>query len=353
MTTKRFLTSVADVFAYDDSDNIVFTAKTLLDSSMDVTLGSTPIRGGRGSQLQYIFYHTAEMKFTLTDTQFNLAMLASTVGKSYGTGVDVYQEEDVTLNGSGTGSVTDTPLGWDGGATAYGWATSPLGVTERVTFATKSFTVAAGAGASGQKWCVRYYALNSAANYFTIDANIIPKVVKLVMETQLNSADVTTNKIGVVQLIVPRATLSGAFNIAMKADGVSTTPLTANALAFTESTTTGAGCTNAPYYAKLIEIIDSANWYDNVIALAIQGGDFALTHPATSTLVVWAIPSGGGAAFPAPLGGQLDFASVTGATATINATTGVVTTVAGGTTLLTVHIHDKSTVEDSCTLTVS
>ena len=157
-----------------------------------------------------------------------------------------------------------------------------------------------------------------------------------------------------VQLIVPQATLSGAFTISMKADGVSSTPLTANALAFTEATTTGAGCTNAPYYAKLIEIIDAANWYDNVIALAIQGGDFGLVHgPTTATLVVWAIPSGGGAAFLAPLGGQLDFSSGTPAKATIDAATGVVTTVATGTTLLSVHIHDKSSIEDSCTLTVS
>ena len=58
----------------------------------------------------------------------------------------------------------------------------------------------------------------------TIDANMIPRVLKLVMETQLNSSDVTTNRIGMVQIIAPRVGLSGAFTISMKADGVSTTP---------------------------------------------------------------------------------------------------------------------------------
>ena len=45
---KKFLTSVADVYAYDTSDNILFTGKTLLDSSIEVSLGSAPVRGGRG-----------------------------------------------------------------------------------------------------------------------------------------------------------------------------------------------------------------------------------------------------------------------------------------------------------------
>ena len=94
---RKFLTSVADVYAYDDSENLLFMAKTLLDSSVEVSLGSTPIRGGQGNQLQYIYYHTGEMNFKLTEAQWNLALLASTTGQSTSSGSNIYAEENVQL----------------------------------------------------------------------------------------------------------------------------------------------------------------------------------------------------------------------------------------------------------------
>lgn len=350
MAIRKFLTSVADVYGYDSADNLVFSGKTLLDTTMEVALGSTPVRGGRGSQLQYIYYHTGEMKFILTDTQWNLAFLAATVGSNINTGNNVYKEETITLSGTGGGTVSTAPLAFTG-STIYGWATSPAGVTERITFTGSTFTVAAGAGAANQLWCIRYYSLNSASRSITINANVIPNVVKLVMEAQLNSADVTTNKIGMVQIIAPTVTLSGAFTINMKSDGVSNTPLTASALAYTDSPSVGVGCSAVPYYAKLIEVIDSANWYDNVIGLSIAGGDFALVNPATATLSVWAIPTNG-AAFKPPVG-DLTFTSGTPTVATIGANTGLVTTLLAGSTLLRVVITAKNTIEASATLTVS
>jgi hypothetical protein len=351
MATRKFLTSVADVYGYDNTDTIVFTGKTLLDSSIEVSLGSAPVRGGRGNQLQYIYYHTGEMKFTLTDTQWNLAMLAATVGSSQDSGY-FYDEETVTVTAS-SGTVVGTPLAFTG-TTIYGWATSPLGVTQRVTFSTKTFTVT-GAETAGS-WCVRYYAANTTSGKsFTISANMIPSVVKLVMETQLNSADVTTNKIGIVQIIAPTVTLSGAFTLSMKADGVANTPLTATALAYTG--TAGAdACATTPYYAKIVEIIDSTYWYSDVVGLAIEGGNFHLHQGATGTLPVWAIPTSG-AAFRVPSTvADFDFTSGTTAVATVQANAPYVYGVTGGTSLLTVKgttgTGSLIDVETSCTVTV-
>lgn len=348
MAIRKFLTSTADVIGYDQAENIIFTAKTSLDTSVETSLGSTPIRAGRGNQLQYVYYHTGEMKINLTDAQWNLGFLSATSGSDIVTGNNIYTQENVTL-GASTGTITGTPLAWNGGAIIYGWVTQKSGVVERVTFTSQTFPN--GTGSTGDVVCVRYYALNSASTSVTINANMIPKVVKLVMEAQLNSADVSTNKIGVVQIIVPTATLSGAFTISMKADGVSNTPLSAMALAFTETSATGVGCSNTPYYAKLIEIIDAANWYDTVIGLSIAGGDFALaTTLGTATLSVWAIPETG-SAFKPPVA-DLTFASATTAKATIGLHTGLVTGVAAGTSLLSVNITAKSTIEASATVTV-
>jgi hypothetical protein len=207
------------------------------------------------------------------------------------------------------------------------------GNTYRGTFSGKNFSATitgddASSSLAGTDVCIRYYKNDSAASNIQIDANIIPGILRLVMETQLNSADVTTNKIGVVQIIVPTATLSGAFNIAMKSDGVSNTPLSAMALAYNGAPGSDS-CANEPYYARITEVIDNANWYDNVIGLSVAGGDFDLTHSTTTTLDVWAVPISG-AAFRAPVADLTFACGATGTTLTVGLHTGILTAGATG-----------------------
>lgn len=215
MTIRKFLTSVADVYAYDSSDNLLFQSKTLLDSAIDVKLGSTEIRGGIGAQLEYIYYHSNAMTINLTDTQFNLAFIGETVGSGITTGNDVYTEETVVLSGGGAGTVVGTPLAIQG-TDIFGWVSLVGGTTEKVTFSGQSFICS---GQSGESVCVRYFALNAASRSITIPANTLPSIVRLVLEAQLNSSDVAgTNRIGTLQVLIPKATLTGNFNLALKTD---------------------------------------------------------------------------------------------------------------------------------------
>lgn len=343
---KKFLTSVADAYFYNDSDELVFTSKTLLNSDMEVVLGSSEVRGGRGNQLLYTYFHTGGMNITLNDTQFNLAMLGSTVGSEIVTGNDIYVEETITLGASGGGTVLGTPLAIQG-TTLYGWVTQLDGTIQRVTFTGSTF--ASSSGTSGDVVCVRYYAADAASRSITVPANAIPKVGRLVLEAQLNSSDETANKIGVIQIIVPKFSLSGAFTLTMASDGVSQTPLTGMAFSFIDTET--AACTSEPVYAKIIQVIDNANWYDGVTALAIEGGNFSLaTTLGTKTLVVYAIRSGD-APFIAP-NADLNFTSGTTGVATAGLHTGLITGVSAGTSLLTAAITANTAVEVQCTVTV-
>jgi len=302
---RKFLTSVADVYAYDDSENLLFMAKTLLDSSVEVSLGSTPIRGGQGNQLQYIYYHTGEMNFKLTEAQWNLALLASTTGQSTGTGSNIYAEENVQLTRATptgttvTGTVTGTPIASGSTATIYGWFETDYQVANglppyRGTFSGTAFTCSNFSAddtlATLDYVCIRYYNLDSGATELVIPSNMIPSSVKLVMETQLNSSDVSTNQIGTVQIIAPKVQLSGAFTISMTADGVSNTPLTGMALS-TLPVSGNTPCSSVPYYARIVENITSVNWYDDVFAISVAGGDIELEYDGTTTPAVWAIPS--------------------------------------------------------------
>jgi len=344
--TKKFLVSVANVFGYDqENGDLVFVGKTLLDSSIETALNATDVRGGRGNQLQYVYYNGADMTIAVNDAQFNLDFLAKNVGSAVATSNNIWTEETVVLDAGSEGDVTGTPIATPF-TSVYGWVAFGDGTTQKVTFsATTHFAVS---GHASETVCVRYYALDAASRSLTIPSNIIPSIVYLVMEAQLASADETANVIGKVQIIVPKATMTGAFSMSMTADGVASTPLNARALAY-EETTTGA-CTNAPYLAKIIEILDTANWYDNVIALAISGGDFALTHPDTRLLQVWAIPSSG-AAFLPPVA-DLTFASSTVGAATVDAA-GLVTTVAAGTTTVKASITAVATIDANVIVTVS
>jgi hypothetical protein len=154
--------------------------------------------------------------------------------------------------------------------------------------------------------------------------------------------------------LVPAAQATGAFTISTKADGVSTSALNLMALRteVAATTTSATSCLSTPYYATITEIVDSALWYDDVIALAIEGGDFALaTTTGTKQLTVWAVPSTlGKGPFQAPLA-LLDFLSDTTAAATVGANTGLVTGVAAGTALITCTITGKADIGASATCT--
>lgn len=334
MTTKKFLTSVANVYAYNDAtDTLLFTGKTLLDSSIETTLGNTDVRGGYGNQLEYVYYHTSAMNITISDSQWNLDFLSKAVGDDIIHTGSIFYEENVTLVAN-AGSVTYTPLQLPDGTAAYGWVTIADGSVERVAFSTKAFT--ASTAAATETVCVRYYADKAAIpgtlNSITINANMIPSIVHLVLEAQLNSPDSTVNKIGTVQIDIPKATLTGAFSIKMTPDGVATTPLAARALSSEGSV---AGCNGVPFYATIKEIITSGAWYDDVIGLSIEGGDFTIVHPATKQLHVWAIPSTGLPFTVADTGITYALTSISGDTGISISATGLVTALDADTGVVT------------------
>lgn len=342
---KKFLVSTANAYGYDQNDNLIFVGKTLLDSSVETTLSNTDVRAGQGNQLQYIFYHTAEMNVTINEAQFSLEFLALNTGSSVTVGEKVFTEETVALT-AGNGSVTGTPLALSTG-TLYGWVSLSDGTVSRVTFTGSNFSIS-DPSYNGDV-CVRYYATNNAARSVTVYADMMPSTIKLVLEATLASSESTTNKVGKVQIIIPKASMTGAFTLSMTPDSVSQTPLAVRALA-DDTLSSSAGCGgNRPVYAKIVEIIDNANWYDNVVALAIDGGDITLEASDTKTLKVIAVPSTG-SSFLAPIA-DLTFASDTIGAATVAA--GVVTGVAAGTANIKVTITAKTSIDANVEVTVT
>ena len=342
---KKFLVSTADVYGYDSNDNLLFVGKTLLDSSIETTLSNTDVRAGKGNQLQYIYYHTAEMNITINEAQFSLEFLALNTGSSIETGANIWTEESVTVT-NGAGVVTQgTPLAIQT-QTIYGWVTKEDGTVERVAFSGAGFTLAD--SSYNGTVCVRYYTNDASARKVTVYADMLPSTIRLVMVGTLASSDSTTNQIGTVQIEVPRASMTGAFTLSMTPDAVAQTPLSVRALASTE---TAGGCSgNRPIYATITEKVNGAKWYDNVIALAIKGGDFNLKSGDSKTLQVYAIKNDGSAAFLAPVGG-ITFVSSETSKATVEG--GIVSGVGAGSSTIKATITEVPEIDANVVVTVT
>lgn len=343
---KKFLVSTANVYGYDLNDNLLFVGTTLMDSSIEATLSNTDVRAGQGNQLQYIYYHSAELNITINDAQFSLEYLALNVGSQITTGAKIYDTETVTVT-AGAGTVSKTPLAVNGTA-LYGWVTDKNGITQRVEFTGNSFTMSDN-NYNGDV-CVRYYVQDAAARKMTINADMLPSTIRLVMETALCSSDSTTNRIGTLQVIVPKASMTGAFTLSMTPDSVAQTPLSVRALAHTP--VNNGGCqANTPIYAEVIEILNNRNWYDNVTALAIEGGDFSLTTGGTKQLKVFAIPNDGTAAFLVDTA-NITFASSSTGKATVTSS-GLVTGAGAGDATIKATVTGKPEIDANVVVTVT
>ena len=341
---KRFLVSVGDVVAMQ-GNNIVFTSKTMADTGFSVETSNTEIRGGVSNPLQAVYYHSGALNITLTETQFSLPYIALNSGGAITNGGDIWTNETVTLVGE-SGTITGTAVAIDGEVPAV-WVESN-GTNYTLPLTGNQFSVNGTGIAQNSTICVSYLVKQNAAQTVTIPANIIPDRVRLYIIANLYGDVSGAGFIGKVQIEIPVAQLSGAQEITMTADGYSNTPLTAMALAYTDSN--AIGCSQGQYYARITEYLSDANWYDGVTALAIQGGDFTLNGAgASATLRVYAVR--GNESFLCD-NNNLTFTSGTQGTATVGQNTGTVQAVANGTSLIKAVITGNEQIEGSCTVTV-
>ena len=298
---KAFLANVMDAFVYS-GDQLLFTSKALTDSSISIGITAEEVRGGKGNKLIGRYFHDSSFGLTLQDALFELGYIAHNVGSQVVTGTSgSLTEEQVVASASGTLSVTGIPydflslgtIGWVAVPGSDAWSTFTFdGQTATgVTLADGSAIV------NGDTYCVKYMS-EAACDEVVVSADFVPDEVTVVLKGDLYKAsrgnDVSTSSIiGHIEVVVPRFQLEGSMEISLSSSGAAQIPFSGQALVTTDAS---AGCEGGGYYAVIRKFETSANWYDNLVAFALEGSDsITVTKNTTKKLNVYGIFSNGSA----------------------------------------------------------
>ena len=298
---KAFLANVMDAYVYA-GDQLLFTSKALTDSSISISVTAEEIRGGKGNKLIGRFFHDSGFSLSLQDALFELGYIAHNVGSQVVSGTSgMLTEEQVVATGAGALTVAGTPhdflslgtIGWIAKPGSDAWSTFTF-----TGSSASSVTLADGTSlVQGDTYCVKYMA-EAAGDEVTIGADFIPDEVSVILKGNLYKAskgnDVSTSSvIGYIEVDVPRFQLDGSMDISLNSSGAAQIPFAGQALVTTDAS---AGCESGGYYAVVKKFETSANWYDNLVAFALEGSDaISIVKDTTKKLNVYGIYTNGSA----------------------------------------------------------
>ena len=264
-------------FIRNDKGNLdhYFEAKTLTDSSINISVSSEEIRGGEGAQLLGRFFHTSVFNLSMTDALFDLKYLAAQVGSDVinASGSKMEHEELETVNNTLKGVpialVKDqNPVVWvkfdDGSYMSFEAVSDDNGKTYKIKD-TEGFLTGA------TKICVTYFADVDNCRQIIVNANYQPSELTVYLRAKLFSGDACKpskgQAIGEIVVEIPRFQLDGTIDLAMAMASPATFALNGSALA------SGCDCDGKMWYAKITEVMYNAEDYTKYSGIIILGAD--------------------------------------------------------------------------------
>ncbi len=261
--SKFYIGGVANVSAFVP-DKVTgeirhfFDAKTLTDSSINVSVSNEEIRGGEGAQLLGKFFHTTSFNLSLTDALFDLKYIATQVGSEVEAGVLTSIMKSYKLSTSNQIETDDevAPLQFGSmyKATLIGWDND--GNTYSLTGSGTSYTVELPSGVLKYPDCITV-AIKQHGDQVKVKAAYTPGVMSLIMRARLFVGDSCRpsdgKPVGEVVIEIPKFQLDGTIDLAMAMTSPATYSLSGSALA------NGCGCDDEMWYAKITEVIENSN----------------------------------------------------------------------------------------------
>lgn len=302
------------------------------------------IRGGLSNPLLGRYFHDSLLESNITDALFDMTYIALNVGGEITVGGDSLITESVTTTTANKVTVTGTPVAF-GNAGTIGWMTvEGEDNWQPITFTGKTAEVSG--LASGTNVCVRYNAYDDAMKQFIIPSNVIPSEIHVVMTYPLFAAttDVqslsTSSKVGELIVDIPRFQFNGSVELSLTSSGAATSNLSGSALAVNDT----INCSDMGRYGTVKLRTFGGNWYDNLIAMAVDGAEMSMKTNDTKTLKVVGIFQDKGTTLTGVLNNaNLTFTSSSSSVATVS-TAGVVTAAGTGTATIEIVATDKPSV---------
>lgn len=272
-----FIAGVGNVELFKGKESVL-VSKTLVDSSINLSVSLEDIRAGAGAKLYGKYAHSSGMTMKLTDAMFRMEFLAANIGA------------DIEEGGTAVGTVTKTVA--DGKIDLTGINPQPLypGCDIRIWAGKKAvggavdyklFTdIAVGATdvavgeyfEDGAELCVRYIKSNEAGETLTVSANFIPDTMTAILTAPLFAGDnnnlEASTKVGTLTITIPRFMLNGTTDLSMSMTGASQMALEGSALAV-ES----ADCDGEGYYAIISKVLTNAKVTDGLLTIGVVSYD--------------------------------------------------------------------------------
>lgn len=287
---KKFLAGSAIASIFTTDGKLIGISNTQINNTINLSVESQEVRSGQGNALDYIYYHSSSLEGSLEDAQFNLDYIKHNIGAKENRESSVYKSVNCSLV-AGTNTIAAEGLVGN-----FVWAYYD---DKAYTFAAEyndgAITFTNESELSGVNVCIKYLASESGENIrnLTIDANMIPDVVSIVLEAGLfasESGAANSSRIGTVQFRIPRAQLSGTQEISLSASGVASTPLSYMALKADDATANA--CASATgVYGYITEILEteSVKWYRGIKQLAIAADNDGLDIANGDQILVYAV----------------------------------------------------------------
>jgi len=226
---NKFLESVANLEAYSATTGVlIFTGLANISSTFNISMDTADVRAGQGNSLLYVYKHSRGIEVNVEQAVFDKSFLASNVGATIATAArDIYYSECLTFDGSGDADVTNTPVG-----SVY--IVASTGTITTVTPTVKAINVPALADETVDV----YYQYNLASvPRITIPAGETPDVIKLVLRAKIK--DSSGAQVEELQITIPSFQISGDYELAFTADGVSSESITGSALEYASANCAG------------------------------------------------------------------------------------------------------------------
>lgn len=222
--TKEFVVSVGDAMGLDiDTKNLIFDADTNIKTDFKLDSSSKEIKGGKGSQIQYVYNYDKKLTASIEDSQVKESYIALS------NGVPIVEELAEFFNKDEEHEVKNGNITLDE-------IPSNTKVFVKTNNGEKIYTKEA----TGNKvnipevengeivYCT--YQIKESMDTISIDGDKFGKTIKLVLKFTMSKQDADNYK--EVEITIPRFKITSKVDLALQHDGVSTSKIEGKAMSF-------------------------------------------------------------------------------------------------------------------------